>query len=65
MGEFRETFCAGQERERVVETVSFCTLGVGGREGHPDKNRGSDIDGVLDAVLSQDPFGRVASARRW
>ena len=29
-------------------------------EGHPDKNADQISDGVLDAVLRDDPFGRVA-----
>ncbi|MEI8189394.1 MAG: S-adenosylmethionine synthetase N-terminal domain-containing protein, partial [candidate division NC10 bacterium] len=29
-------------------------------EGHPDKIADQISDGVLDAVLSQDPYGRVA-----
>jgi S-adenosylmethionine synthetase len=29
-------------------------------EGHPDKVADQISDGVLDAVLAQDPYGRVA-----
>ena len=33
-------------------------------EGHPDKIADRISDSVLDAVLAQDPEGRVA-AKRW
>ena len=33
-------------------------------EGHPDKVADQISDGVFDAVLREDPYGRVA-CRRW
>ena len=42
------------EKERFLLTSESVT------EGHPDKLADQVSDGILDAILAQDPFGRVA-----
>jgi len=56
MDEFREHF--GRRRERSLKQFLFTSESV--TEGHPDKIADQISDGVLDAVFSQDPYGRVA-----
>src|SRR3974377_199667 len=44
--------------ERLVSRHTFTSESV--TEGHPDKMADQISDSVLDAVLGEDPYGRVA-----
>src|SRR5207302_6449771 len=44
---------------RLADSV-FLYTSESGTEGHPDKIADPISDGVLDAVLADDPYGRVA-----
>ena len=50
----------GVEREHVNSDNEFLFTSESVTEGHPDKIADQISDGVLDAVLADDPFGRVA-----
>jgi S-adenosylmethionine synthetase len=48
------------EKEQVANMEKFYFTSESVTEGHPDKLCDQVSDGVLDAVLKEDPRGRVA-----
>src|ERR1700722_5039676 len=51
---------AKRRRARIVRMSDFLFTSESVSMGHPDKMADQISDGILDAILAQDPYGRVA-----
>src|SRR5580700_5725715 len=52
---------AKRRRARIVRMSDFLFTSESVSEGHPDKVADQISDGILDAILAQDPRSRVAA----